>query len=167
MKLFYLLLFCCTAAFAQSTPHELAERFFKATANNDLAGFKQIYPDVTALTFFIKSVDKENVYTTEMIDEASTVGTDNAANSFETLQYEINRQGINLKGARITNILTVNDEIQLNEGQEGLLIMTKITKITIQFATAAGKNYSLVIPQTVQIKDRWYISEQQMEISPL
>ncbi|TRW26666.1 hypothetical protein FMM05_04620 [Flavobacterium zepuense] len=167
MKLFYLLLLYCGFAAGQSTPHELAERFFRATANNDLAGFKQIYPDVTALTFFIKSVDKESVYTDAMIDEASTIGTDNAVNSFETLQYEINRQGISLKGARITNILTINDEIQLNEGQEGLPIMTKITKITIQFATAAGKNYSLVIPQTVQIKDRWYISEQQMEISSL
>jgi len=167
MKLFYLLLLYCGFAVAQSTPQELAQLFFKATADNDLAGFKQIYPDVTALTFFINSVDKEKVYTAEMIDEASTIGTDNAVNSFETLQYEIKRQGINLKSARITNVLTMTEDIQLNEGQEGLPIMTKITNITIQLATASGKNYSLIIPNTVQIKDRWYVSEEQMVISPL
>lgn len=167
MKLFYLLFLCCTAAIAQSTPQELAQRFFKATADNNLGAVKQLYPDVTALTFFIKSVDKKNEYTPAMIDEASATGNANLIDSFETLQYEISRKGLNLKGASVTNVLTLDSEIQLNEGQEGDPIMTKSTKITIQFATAAGKRYALVIPHTVQINGRWYISEEQMEITTL
>jgi len=166
MKLLYLLCLYCTVSFAQTTPQQLAERFFKATADNNLGAFKQLYPDVTALTVFIKSVDKKNEYTDAMIEETSYTGTNNAANSFETLQYQISGLGLNLKAAKITNVLTLSEDVQLNESQESDPIMVKATKVTIQFTTA-GKGYSLVIPHTLQINGRWYISEEQMEISSL
>jgi len=165
MKSIYVLfiLLCSCVSFAQKTSQELATQFFKLSADNNVDGYKKLFPTAETLSFYIRSIDANTKLTDQFFKTAYLKGINDALKAFGNLQDVFSEKSIDLKNATVTRTETKVNDINMSEGGE-VNGIAKTTTLDIHF-TAGAQKYILTIPSAIEVKGQWYVSGEPYEVA--
>ena len=166
MKFIYVLFVClCTTTFcfAQKTSQELASHFIKITNDNNVEGYKKLFPTAETLSFYIRGIDANAKLDDQFFKTAYLKGVNDAVASFSELQDVLSQKGIDLKKATVTKTETKANDIDMSEGGQ-VNGVAKTTTLNIHF-TAGNQKYVLTIPSAIEVKGQWYVSGEPYEVA--